>query len=146
MDDRSFRLGDHGRYVAQPNGQRNLAMKQAIESNRINTSTNWAAVCLAIGIAILFLAAMCVAITWYGAFQASDVGNENNSDAIRTSIAFTGLVLPLSLTGAFFTILGLVFRKPNAIPRENDFPQCPNCGRKNAPTTRICPRCETELV
>ncbi len=77
----------------------------------------------------------------------SDSDNANDFDALKTSVAFSGLVIPLAAVGAVLTILGLILRKPttNQSKNKDDVILCPECGRKNALTTKVCPRCETRL-
>ena len=98
-------------------------------------------------LSILFLSAACVAVPWFGLNALSDADKTNDFEAMKTSVAFSGLVIPLAAIGAVLTILGLVLRKPNlGKGKKDDAISCPGCGRKNALTTKVCPRCETRVA
>ena len=119
-------------------------MKTPLENNRIPVRTNWAAVVLFLGIGLLALAAICVAVSWIGALATSDSDVSNDVEGMITSTVFAGFVLPLVILGGLLTILGLVFRKPS-IRQQNAVQACPDCGRENALTTSVCPRCGARL-
>jgi len=122
-------------------------MKQDNENNQTVVSADWGAACMTIGIVLLIVAAICVAATWIGAYSLSGngTGEAGEIETMMSSLFFAGLVVPLAALGLLLTVIGIVFRKPGGTQRKFGEISCPNCGRKNATTTKVCPRCMTRL-
>ena len=121
-------------------------MQPSNHSTEIARNALWPSFCLVIGIGFLVLSAGCVVAVWVGANSVTDVEPSNHFEAMKRSVAFSGLVIPLAAIGGLLTILGLVFRKPSANHNQLGTEACPTCGRQNAATTKSCPRCETKLL
>ena len=120
-------------------------MSESSHSNEVGRGAIWPIICLIFGVGCLLLLAGCVASVWFGAASMDGTDQQDDFSAMKRSVAFSGLVIPLALLGSVFTILGLLFRKPGSSNKFKDTMACQNCGRQNATTTKICPRCETKL-
>jgi len=60
----------------------------------------------------------------------------------RVSRGFAGLLKLIGLAGIILGIMDLTGKR---IGSEKGLVDCPHCGRKLSPTTKICPRCESRL-
>ena len=120
-------------------------MRSAKEHNEIPIKTNWGGIFLRLGILSLLLAATCVAAAWYGSIAT--IGTDGTTDfrLMRAAAIAAGLFVPLAAIGGLLTVLGLIFRKPSLTKRRDDVTTCSGCGRENALTTKVCPRCETRI-
>ena len=106
----------------------------------------WPNILLTIGIAMLFLAAVCVVIVWHGTGSLGDPDQDVVHEAMFRSVTFSGFVAPLAVFGGLLVVIGLMTKKREQKTVVENTEACKNCGRKNAVTTKICPRCETKLV
>ena len=120
-------------------------MKETRPPNEISRSAIWPSVCIIFGLGFLLLSAACVVSVWFGSTALNDADQANDFEALKQSVAFSNLVIPLALIGGVLTVLGLVFRKRGSNDQSRDTVACPTCGRENAVTSRNCPRCETKL-
>ena len=120
-------------------------MKQSLEPNEFSVRTDWGAVAFYVGVVLLILAAACVAVSWVGAFAVSDNDASNDTPAMMTTVVFAGFALPLAILGGLMTIMGLVFKRPGIRQQQRAVKNCSDCGRQNALTTKVCPRCGTRL-
>ena len=108
--------------------------------------TDWGAGMLSWGFVSIVIGVLCLAATWASVYFLSGPSSSSSAgtQAMMGSLFFSFIACSLLLFGTLMVILGFVFRGPKEKP-QMDGVACGECGRVNAVTTRICPRCMTKV-